>query len=222
MMPHPPSSGSPHANAVENEIGVVDSTDLAQSGGRPDRRSPRLRWRVSPERSANAGEMNSPSMTVRGRRLPGLDGLRALAIMAVVAYHLDIHAVSGGYLGVDLFFVLSGFLITSLLVEEQLATSRIAPLSFWGRRGEAAPSGSLYDAHSCHHFYSRSGPSKRDDEHFDVAGGCALDDLLRRELAPDCRQAELFRGLLALHHPSNTPGASRLRNNSTWSSHSSP
>ena len=136
MMPHPPSSGSPHANAVENEIGVVDSTDLAQSGGRPDRRSPRLRWRVSPERSANAGEMNSPSMTVRGRRLPGLDGLRALAIMAVVAYHLDIHAVSGGYLGVDLFFVLSGFLITSLLVEEQLATSRIALLSFWGRHAK--------------------------------------------------------------------------------------
>jgi len=70
----------------------------------------------------------------RGRHLSGLDGLRALAVMGVVAYHLGLSEVSGGFLGVDLFFVLSGFLITSLLVEEKITTSTIALGAFWGRR----------------------------------------------------------------------------------------
>jgi peptidoglycan/LPS O-acetylase OafA/YrhL len=74
--------------------------------------------------------------TVRGRHLPGLDGLRALAVAGVVAYHLNLRWASGGFLGVDLFFVLSGFLITSLLVEEHLSTSRVALRSFWGRRAK--------------------------------------------------------------------------------------
>ncbi len=72
--------------------------------------------------------------SVRGRRLPALDGLRALAVIAVVAYHLGFGWARGGYLGVDLFFVLSGFLITSLLLEEHEASDRIALGAFWGRR----------------------------------------------------------------------------------------
>ena len=79
--------------------------------------------------------MTSDSPTgVRGRHLPALDGVRALAIAGVVAYHLGAGWARGGYLGVDLFFVLSGFLITSLLFEEQLATRRIALGQFWLRR----------------------------------------------------------------------------------------
>lgn len=74
--------------------------------------------------------------SVRGRHLAGLDGLRALAIIGVIAYHLNFSWASGGFLGVDLFFVLSGFLITSLLVEERLATSRVSLVSFWGRRAK--------------------------------------------------------------------------------------
>ncbi|MGV8967013.1 MAG: acyltransferase family protein [Cellulomonas sp.] len=50
--------------------------------------------------------------------LPGLDGIRALAVIAVVLYHLRVAAVPGGFLGVDVFFVLSGFLITGSLVAE--------------------------------------------------------------------------------------------------------
>ena len=50
--------------------------------------------------------------------MPALDGLRALAVAAVVAYHFGFHWADGGYLGVDFFFVLSGFLITGLLVGE--------------------------------------------------------------------------------------------------------
>jgi peptidoglycan/LPS O-acetylase OafA/YrhL len=49
-------------------------------------------------------------------RIPALDGLRALAILAVMAYHLSLAPAQGGFLGVDLFFVLSGYLITSLLM----------------------------------------------------------------------------------------------------------
>lgn len=50
--------------------------------------------------------------------LPGLDGVRALAVLGVLLYHADLTWITGGFLGVDVFFVLSGFLITSLLLEE--------------------------------------------------------------------------------------------------------
>jgi peptidoglycan/LPS O-acetylase OafA/YrhL len=71
---------------------------------------------------------------VTGQYLPALDGLRAFAVAGVFAYHLGFGWASGGYLGVDLFFVLSGFLITSLLLEEWVTTARIRLGSFWARR----------------------------------------------------------------------------------------
>ncbi len=66
--------------------------------------------------------------------LPGLDGLRAVAVFAVVAYHLDLPRAVGGFLGVDLFFVISGYLITSLLVREVEVNGRVDLRSFWLRR----------------------------------------------------------------------------------------
>ncbi len=71
---------------------------------------------------------------VTGRHLPALNGLRAAAVIGVVAYHLQFGWASGGYLGVDLFFVLSGFLITTLLLEEWSETGRVDLAAFWGRR----------------------------------------------------------------------------------------
>jgi peptidoglycan/LPS O-acetylase OafA/YrhL len=65
---------------------------------------------------------------------PALDGLRALAVAAVVAFHLDEQGLTGGFLGVDAFFVLSGFLITTLLVLEFRRHDGIGLLAFWGRR----------------------------------------------------------------------------------------
>ncbi len=65
--------------------------------------------------------------------LPGLDGLRGLAVIAVVAFHAD-GALRGGYLGVDVFFVLSGFLITGILLNESRATGGIDLKNFWVRR----------------------------------------------------------------------------------------
>ncbi|HET9471382.1 MAG TPA: acyltransferase, partial [Usitatibacter sp.] len=63
-----------------------------------------------------------------------LDSLRALAVLAVIAYHYDASWARGGFLGVDLFFVLSGFLITTLLILEWRRSNRIATGRFWGRR----------------------------------------------------------------------------------------
>ena len=66
------------------------------------------------------------------RYMPGLDGLRGVAILLVMACHAG--WLRGGYLGVDLFFVLSGFLITSLLFEEHGRTGSIHLGRFWARR----------------------------------------------------------------------------------------
>ncbi|MGO3041845.1 acyltransferase family protein, partial [Ancrocorticia populi] len=52
----------------------------------------------------------------RPQRIRGLDGLRALAVVAVLIFHLRPASLPGGFIGVDIFFVVSGFLITSLLI----------------------------------------------------------------------------------------------------------
>jgi peptidoglycan/LPS O-acetylase OafA/YrhL len=74
--------------------------------------------------------MRAPHLSYR----PGLDGLRALAVAAVFLYHSQHRWMPGGFLGVDLFFVLSGYLITSLLLVEWEARNRIDLRYFWLRR----------------------------------------------------------------------------------------
>ncbi len=76
----------------------------------------------------------APTPAGTGRYMPALDGLRAFAVGAVIAYHLNLTRAGGGYLGVDVFFVLSGFLITGLLVGERARTGRVAFKAFWARR----------------------------------------------------------------------------------------
>src|SRR5262245_4370452 len=65
---------------------------------------------------------------------PELEGLRAVAIGLVLAYHAGLPPFRGGYVGVDVFFVLSGFLITGLIVRELRATGRIDLRRFYARR----------------------------------------------------------------------------------------
>lgn len=69
-----------------------------------------------------------------GRGIAALDGVRAVAVALVLADHGGIPGLSGGFLGVDVFFVLSGFLITSLLIDEIGRTGRIRLKDFWIRR----------------------------------------------------------------------------------------
>ena len=73
----------------------------------------------------------------RGTRLPyvpALDGIRALAVSAVLLYHQNIAWLPGGFLGVEVFFVLSGYLITSLLLSEARSTGTVNLKAFWLRR----------------------------------------------------------------------------------------
>ncbi len=66
--------------------------------------------------------------------MPGIDAMRALAVLAVFGYHAGLGWVPGGFLGVDVFFVISGYLITSLLLREFRGTGRIQLGRFWIRR----------------------------------------------------------------------------------------
>ena len=84
-------------------------------------------------RAPVATEAGAPTGPARGH-LAGLDGLRALAIAAVLVFHLDPDWLPGGFLGVDVFFVISGFLITTLLVREHRHTGRVDLAGFWTRR----------------------------------------------------------------------------------------
>ncbi|NBO55114.1 MAG: acyltransferase, partial [Actinobacteria bacterium] len=63
-----------------------------------------------------------------------IEGLRAIAVVAVLLFHFGVPHTGGGYVGVDVFFVISGFLITSLLVSERDTTGRISMASFYTRR----------------------------------------------------------------------------------------
>ena len=65
---------------------------------------------------------------------PDIDGLRAIAVLGVVAFHTGLPGIAGGFVGVDVFFVISGFLISSLLLQELHDTGRIDFLRFYARR----------------------------------------------------------------------------------------
>src|SRR5690625_3146027 len=70
-----------------------------------------------------------------GRRfLPEVQGLRAVAVGLVLVYHVDHELLPGGYIGVDVFFVISGFLITSLLLREARESGRVSLAQFYARR----------------------------------------------------------------------------------------
>jgi hypothetical protein len=68
---------------------------------------------------------------VRLSYLPGLDGLRAFAVTAVLLYHAELSWIRGGFLGVEVFFVISGYLITTLLLTEWHQQGRINLVGFW-------------------------------------------------------------------------------------------
>lgn len=79
---------------------------------------------ADPALSANAPKSGMLAAT-RGSRNGALDGLRGLAVIAVMAYHVVPDPFTGGWLGVDIFFVLSGFLICAMLLREQQRTLAI-------------------------------------------------------------------------------------------------
>ncbi|MER2516583.1 MAG: acyltransferase family protein [Candidatus Accumulibacter phosphatis] len=78
--------------------------------------------------------MTPQSQKTPSRYRPDIDGLRAIAIIAVVFYHAGFPGFPGGFVGVDVFFVISGFLITALLFNEAAATGRLSLSAFYARR----------------------------------------------------------------------------------------
>ena len=147
-MTPPTSIGSPRASVRPSGPSPALSPEPPHDlGNRP---STRGRWTIplveAAARSIRLGSgpptepipvAGAPVPSVSGPRLPhlrALDGLRGVAVVAVVVYHFAPRVAPGGFLGVDLFFVLSGFLITSLLVNEWDKASRISLSTFWGRR----------------------------------------------------------------------------------------
>jgi len=89
-----------------------------------------------PDRDSRFLESGDESGTAPGDRKfrPDVEGLRALAILLVVLFHADVPRVTGGFIGVDVFFVISGFVITGLLLREHASSGRTRLAAFYGRR----------------------------------------------------------------------------------------
>ena len=104
-----------------------------------------------------------------------IEGLRAVAVLAVLAYHADLGPFRGGYVGVDVFFVVSGFLITSRLATELASDGRRALPQFWARRARRLlPAGAVVVVATT------------------VASWWMLDPLAQRDLGHDTIAAGLF------------------------------
>ena len=73
-------------------------------------------------------------MSKKTKYLPSIDSLRAIAVIDVIIYHIDANYLPGGFLGVDLFFVLSGYLISSLIIKEYKSTGTVNLYNFYVRR----------------------------------------------------------------------------------------
>src|SRR5436190_10696160 len=95
----------------------------------PRRRVPLIRtWYGEPPQMSRPQDKRLPYM-------PGIDALRAIAVLAVFFYHVNTGGwMSGGFLGVDVFFVISGYLITALLLSEYRQAGHLNVLKFWMRR----------------------------------------------------------------------------------------
>ena len=122
--PHERPQGKRRANEAHRD---ADSRRTPASSSKPAHASANDGTRPSAANQQTPGRPKS-------RYIPALDGLRTLAVVAVVLYHLNLTWAQGGLLGVTIFFVLSGYLITRLLLNEVAKTGRIDLKSFWIRR----------------------------------------------------------------------------------------
>src|SRR5262245_12349664 len=93
-----------------------------------------LRDRAPPDVARRRAVRNQLRGVADNEFRPDVEGLRAVAVVVVVLFHLRLSAFQGGFVGVDVFFVLSGFLITRLLLNELASTGTLHLPSFWGRR----------------------------------------------------------------------------------------
>ena len=99
---------------------------------------PPIAFRPGPFALLGAPDSSSPGPTIadvkRPHFRPDIEGLRAVAVIAVLLFHIGLPFATGGYVGVDVFYVISGFLITSLLLREGLEYGKVDLLRFYARR----------------------------------------------------------------------------------------
>ncbi|HVA06714.1 MAG TPA: acyltransferase [Acidimicrobiales bacterium] len=88
---------------------------------------------ISDERYLASGDESGTAPGDRSFR-PDVEGLRAVAVLLVVLFHAGVPGLWGGYVGVDVFFVISGFVITGVLLRERASSGRTSILAFYGRR----------------------------------------------------------------------------------------
>ena len=136
--------------ALTGDCGIETRDLIGRNGGRVRRNVAQaartraagvvLRLRVARDRhrgQARTARADAGRSVAGSHRLPfrpDIEGLRAIAVVLVVAFHAGVPAISGGYVGVDVFYVISGFLITGLLVDELQRTGSISFASFYARR----------------------------------------------------------------------------------------
>lgn len=114
---------------------------------------------------------------------PDIEGLRAIAVVAVLLYHARLAGFTGGYIGVDVFFVVSGYLITRLLINERSRTGRISLGGFWARRiRRLLPASLLVVVVTV------------------IAAHWLIDPLAQKDLALDATWSSLFSMNIALTH----------------------
>ncbi len=122
-----------------------------------------------------------------------IEGLRAIAVLAVLAYHAKLGPFHGGYIGVDVFFVISGYLITSLLLRDLAASGAKALPTFWARRARRLLPGSFVVLIATL-----------------VAGRLVLDPLAQRDLMRDGIAATTFTVNVVFAHRQNDYLAAQL------------
>ena len=122
---------TPHERP-QSERRISEPRRAADARPAPGGKNSRAHAKPGAGRASAAGQQ-TPARP-KSRYIPALDGLRTLAVVAVVLYHLNLTWAQGGLLGVTMFFVLSGYLITRLLLNEVAKTGRIDLKSFWIRR----------------------------------------------------------------------------------------
>ena len=140
-------------------------------------------------REANEQTSQAPLIAFRG----DIEGLRAIAVLAVLAYHARIGPFRGGYVGVDVFYVISGYLITSLLMRDLGASGPKALSTFWARRARRLLPASFAVLIATM-----------------VAGRLVLDPLAQRDLMRDGIAATTFTANIVFAHRQNDYLAAQL------------
>jgi hypothetical protein len=131
---HLSGSASPHSAVGETSLSMISgaATYLRTVRSAFGRIVVPGRSADTPDGSPAEGDLESPKEGFR----PDVEGLRALAVGAVLLYHAGVPFAPGGYVGVDVFFVISGYLITGLLLRELEKTGTLSLARFYSRRAK--------------------------------------------------------------------------------------